>query len=98
MGETGFQSKVLRYLNSLPGCMAENVSGNAKQSGRADINACYKGRCLKLELKDGDTDYEATEQQKLYLLKWKKAGAIVAVCRYLKDIKKIITDIDEGIV
>lgn len=96
MGETSFQSAVLKYLNSLPECIAENVSGNARQSGRADINACYKGVCLKLELKDGDTDYQATEQQKLYLLKWKKAGATVAVCRYLDEVKEIIARIDKG--
>ena len=96
MAESSFQTKVLDYLNSLPDCRAENVSGSARQSGRADINACYKGRCLKIELKDGDTDYKATEQQKLYLLKWKKAGAATAVCRYIDDVKELIRKIDEG--
>lgn len=90
MSETSFQTKVLEYLNSLPECMAENVSGNARQSGRADINACYRGICLKLELKDGDTKYQATKQQKLYLLKWEKAGAITGVCRTLEDVKKLL--------
>lgn len=94
MSESTFQTQVLRYLNSLPGCIAENVSGNANQSGRADINACYHGDCVKIELKDHDTAYKATKLQKLYLLKWKKAGAITAVCRTLEEIKDLITAIE----
>lgn len=90
MAESSLQTKVLKYLNSLPDCIAENVSGNARQSGRADINACYQGKCLKIELKDGDTDYKATKQQKLYLLKWQKAGAIVGVCRTLDEVKEFM--------
>ena len=79
--------------------MAENVRGSASQSGRADINACYKGRCLKLELKDpGDEGYKATSQQLLYLKKWKSAGAIVGVFYSLQQVKDFIRCIDEGII
>lgn len=94
--EGDIQSSVLKYLNSLPQCMAENVRGNASQSGRADINACYKGRCIKIELKDAkDKGYSATAQQKLYLKKWEKAGAVVGVCYSVKDVKKLLEKIDE---
>ena len=65
MREGDIQSKILDYLNSLPHCIAENVSGNARQSGRADINACYKGVCLRLEVKGGTEGYGATQQQQL---------------------------------
>ena len=74
MIESSLQSKVLEYLNSLPRCVAENVSGNARQRGRADINGCYDGRCFKIELKSLDTGYKPTKQQELYLKKWKIAG------------------------
>lgn len=90
MKETALQSKVLRYLNSIPGCIAENVSGNARQRGRADINGCYKGRCFKIELKSKDTGYQPTEQQKLYLKRWKAAGAIVGSCYSLEDVKEVL--------
>ena len=94
--ESSIQTNVLKYLNSLPKCMAENVRGNASQSGRADINACYKGRCLKLELKDPeDEGYKATKQQLLYLEKWRRAGAVVGVCYSVEDVKKILEGIDE---
>lgn len=93
MAENALQSKVLNYLNSLPNCIAENVSGNASQSGRADINACYKGRCLKIELKDPEQGYEPTKQQLLYLKKWNAAGAITAVCYSLDDVKNLMEEI-----
>lgn len=97
MAEKDLQSKVLAYLNSIPRCIAENVSGNADQAGRADINACYKGRSIKIELKDGDTKYKATLRQTLYLKKWEKAGAMVKVCRTLEDVKNVILQIDEEV-
>lgn len=93
MGETSIQSAVLKYLNSLPECVAENVSGNASQSGRADINACYKGRCIKIELKDPETGYQPTKQQLLYLAKWGAAGAITAVCYSLTDVKNFMEEL-----
>ena len=94
MGETALQTAVLKYLNSLPECIAENVSGNASQSGRADINACYKGRCIKIELKDEDTGYEPTKQQLHYLDKWNAAGALTAVCYSLSDVKNFIEELE----
>lgn len=90
MAEGNIQITVLEYLNSLPQCMAENVSGNARQRGRADINGCYKGKCFKIELKDRETGYKPTKQQKLYLERWKRAGAIVGVCYSLEDVKEVL--------
>lgn len=77
--ENNFQSTVLNYLNSLPGCRAENVSGNAQQSGRPDINGCFHGRMFKIELKTPDNKNEATKKQRIELRKWKNAGCVVAV-------------------
>ena len=95
MAETSLQSKVLTYLNSLPRCIAENVSGNASQSGRADINACYRGRCLKIELKDPETGYQPSKQQLLYLKKWAAAGAKTGVCYSLEEVQILLREIDE---
>lgn len=97
MAEGNLQSKVLDYLNSLPRCIAENVSGNADQSGRADINACYKGRCLKIELKDPETGYQPSQQQLLYLKKWAAAGAKTGVCYSVEEVKFLLEEIDARI-
>lgn len=97
MAEGTLQSKILKYLNSRPGCVAENVSGNANQSGRADINACYKGKCLKLELKDPKTGYKPSKQQLLYLEKWAAAGAITAIIHSQYEVECLLQTIDEGV-
>lgn len=95
MAERNIQSRVLKYLNSLPKCVAENVSGNASQSGRSDINCCYKGHCIKIELKDPKTGYKPTQQQLLYLRRWELAGATVGVCYSLEEVKNLLRCIDE---
>ena len=88
--ESTIQSNVLEYLNSIDGCVAENVSGNSKQSGRADINGCLNGRCFKIELKSPDHGNKATKKQLHYLRTWKRAGAITGVCYSLKEVKKLL--------
>lgn len=89
--EKSFQSSVLEYLNSLPGCKAENVSGNANQSGRPDINGCYNGRMFKIELKSLDTGYKPSKKQELELRKWKNVGCAVGVV-YTFDFLKYVFD------
>lgn len=90
MRENSIQESVLEYLNSLPQCMAENVSGNARQRGRSDVNGCYKGKCFKIELKSKDTGYKTSKQQELYLKRWELAGAIVGVCYSIQDVKELL--------
>lgn len=85
--ENNLQSAVLEYLNSLPGCRAENVSGNANQSGRPDINGCFHGRMFKIELKTPDNKNKASKKQNLELRRWKNAGCVVAVAYSLSFIK-----------
>lgn len=89
--ESNFQATVLKYLNSLPGCKAENVSGNANQSGRPDINGCYYGRMFKIELKTPDNKNEATKKQSLELRKWKNAGCAVAVIYDMDLLKEMFS-------
>lgn len=88
--ESSIQSDILDYINKLPYGKAENVSGNAQQSGRADINACIYGYTLKIEVKTEDTAYGrkgATTKQRLYLEKWARAGAFSCVVYSVEDVK-----------
>lgn len=89
--ESNFQSTALKYLNSLPGCKAENVSGNANQSGRPDINGCYRGRMFKIELKTPDNKNEATKKQNLELRRWRNAGCAVAVIYTMDFLKEMFS-------
>lgn len=88
--ETTVQDNIIDYINSLPYGVAENVSGNAQQSGRADINACVYGYAIKIEVKTEDTEYGrkgATTKQRLYLEKWARAGAFSCVAYSVDDVK-----------
>ena len=92
--ENNLQSRVLEYLNSLPGCVAENVSGNANQSGRPDINGCYKGRMFKIELKSPDHKYQPSKKQQLVLRKWSNAGCVTAVAYSFDFVKDLFENAD----
>lgn len=91
--ETTIQSNIIDFINSLPHGTAENVSGNASQSGRADINACIEGRAFKIEVKTEDTKYGragATTKQRLYLEKWARAGAVSCVVYSVEDLQWVM--------
>ena len=87
--EASFQSAVLKYLNGLPGCRAENVSGNANQSGRPDINGCYNGRAFKIELKSEDTGYKPSKKQELELRRWKNVGCVVGILYDMQSVRNL---------
>ena len=89
--ESNLQSRVLEYLNSIPGCKAENVSGNAMQSGRPDVNGCFRGRMFKLELKTPDHKYKASKKQQLELRRWKNTGCVVGVIYSMRMIYRLFS-------
>ncbi len=90
--EGSLQTSALDYLNNLPGCVAENVSGNSQQSGRPDINGCIRGRMFKIELKVPDHKYQASKKQQLNLRRWRRSGAITGVVYSLEFLQKFIND------
>lgn len=88
--ESSIQTAVLKYLNGLPECVAENVHGNACTSGRPDVNACYKGHLLRIELKSPDNDNVPSTAQKADLRLWKRSGAIGVVAYSLAEVKYLV--------
>ena len=98
--ESSIQNDILIYINSLPCGRAENVSGNAQQSGRSDINACIQGRMFKIEVKTEDTLYGrkgATLKQRLYLEKWARAGAVSCVVYSVDDVAWLVSKFSPSI-
>jgi hypothetical protein len=92
--ESNITKRVIKYLNSLENCVAEKVFGNGISSGKADINACYHGRSVRIEMKSPDHGNKASKKQELNLKRWEKAGAICGVCYSLEDVKELL-GIDE---
>lgn len=87
-------AEILRYLNNLNRSVAEKVQGTALSSGKADINACYKGRTLRIEVKTPDHGNKASKKQEMNLKRWEAAGAYCCVAYNLDDVKSVIAQID----
>ncbi|MGM9571630.1 MAG: VRR-NUC domain-containing protein [bacterium] len=81
-------NRILKYLNSLEGCRAIKVHGGSFCSGEPDIDAVYKGRSLKLEVKRPGG--KATKLQLAILDKWEKAGAVTAIVDSVEKVKELI--------
>lgn len=90
--EKSIQGSILKYLNSLEGCVAENVWGNAFQKDRPDINCCYDGKLYRIEVKSPDSDNKPTKGQLLNLKKWARARAVCAVVWSLDEVKYLIAN------
>lgn len=94
--EKSITNSILMYLNRLPNCRAEKVQGGATASGRADINACYRGRTLRIEVKTPDHKNKASEKQKHNLDKWLRAGAVVMIVYNLEAVRMAINYLNRG--
>lgn len=73
--ETSITSSIISHLKQIGG-QAEKVKGDSSASGRPDINACYKGRCLRIEVKTPDNRNTTSKKQDINLKRWGHAGAV----------------------
>lgn len=94
--ETSITRSIIEYLNTLPHGRAEKVIGSSSSSGKADVNACYKGRSLRIEVKTPDNKNKASPKQERNLEKWYKAGAVVMVVYSLDAVKAFLAMLDNG--
>ena len=80
---------ILRYLNSLPGCLArKRWGGGMGVAGEPDIDACLRGRSLQLEVKRPGE--KATPLQLKRLEQWRQAGALTAVVTSVEEVKTLL--------
>jgi hypothetical protein len=94
--ESSITKSIISYLNSLPNCIAEKVKGSSSSSGRADINACYRGRSIRIEVKTPDHGNIASAKQNHNLKKWGKAGAVTAIVYNKASVEWLIQHLDNG--
>lgn len=88
--EVSIVDRVLNYINNMPDGVAEKVQGTALSSGKADINACIGGKCIRLEVKTSDHGNKASKKQKINLRRWSAAGAICGVVYSLEEVKELL--------
>lgn len=90
--EKSIQARILKWINSLEGGIAENVMGNAFQFGRPDINACFLGRSIRIEVKTPDHGNKPSKAQEIDIKKWRRAGCLAFVAYSLEDVQKIFEE------
>ncbi len=73
--EKSISGSIISYIRQIGG-QAEKVKGDSSASGRPDINACYQGRCIRIEAKTPDHRNTASKKQKISLKRWGYAGAV----------------------
>lgn len=73
----------------MPSCYAEKVAGDGRRSGKPDIDACLRGRALKLEAKRPKIG-KPTKLQLANLDRWRKAGAVAEIVTSVDDVKQIL--------
>lgn len=94
--EVSITRSIVAYLNGLPGGRAEKLKGSSSGSGKADVNACYRGRSLRIEVKTPDDRNTASKKQEHNLEKWERAGAVVMVVYSKKAVMKFLKLLDKG--
>jgi len=93
MRESSLTTRIIKYLNSLPGCKAEKRHGSQySEAGAPDINACYRGRSVQIEVKRPGE--KPTRIQLKRLREWQEAGAVVGWATDLEGVKKIIEELE----
>lgn len=84
--ESTITQAIIKYIKSIGG-EAEKVKGGASSSGRPDINACYLGRCIRIETKTPDNKNKASIKQQYNLKRWEKSGAVGIIAYSKKSVE-----------
>ena len=93
MKEAVIQLKILKYLNSLPGCWAIKVI-SANQRGVPDIVGCCRGQFIALEVKSKGNKPSTIQQAQLKAIE--AAGGIAAVVTSLQAVQALIEELADG--
>lgn len=96
MKESHFSKQVVKYLNEKGALVNVNTATIFDRVGRSDVECCYKGRFIALELKVGQ--YQADPLQIRYLQKVRECGGHGLLLRdSLHDLIVLLSCIDNNI-
>lgn len=96
MKESQFSKEVVKYLKEKGALVNVNTANMFDRVGRSDVEGCYKGYWISLELKVGD--YTADPLQISYLQKVRDAGGFGLLLRdTLQELMVLLSCIDNGI-
>ena len=95
MKESQFSKQVVKYLKERGALVNVNTANIYDRVGRSDIECCYKGYFIALELKT--SNYTADPLQIIYLKKVREAGGFGLILREtLHELMILLSCIDNG--
>ena len=96
MREAQFSREVVKYLKEKGALVNVNTANMFDRVGRSDVECCYKGYWISLELKTGR--YTADPLQIRYLQNVRDAGGFGLILRdTLHELMVLLSCIDNGI-
>ena len=96
MKESQFCREVVKYLNEKGALVNVNTANMFDRVGRSDVECCYKGFFIALELKVGK--YTADPLQISYLQQVRDAGGFGLILRdTIQELMVLLSCIDNGI-
>lgn len=96
MKESKFSREVVNYLKEKGALVNVNTANMFDKVGRSDVECCYKGHWISLELKVGS--YQPDPLQITYLQKVRDAGGFGLILRdTLQELMVLLSCIDNGI-
>ncbi|AWH15221.1 hypothetical protein vBEfaSAL3_44 [Enterococcus phage vB_EfaS_AL3] len=92
--EANFSREVVKYLKSRGALVNVNTANIYDRVGRSDIEACYRGYWISLELKVGN--YQPDQLQIRYLQEVRTAGGYGILLRdTLDDLEDLLLHLDQ---
>lgn len=96
MKESQFSREVVKYLKEKGALVNVNTANMFDKVGRSDVECCYKGYWISLELKVGN--YQPDPLQISYLQKVRDAGGFGLILRdTIQELMVLLSCIDNGI-
>ena len=96
MKESQFSREVVKYLKEKGALVNVNTANMFDKVGRSDVECCYKGHWISLELKVGN--YQPDPLQISYLKKVRDAGGFGLILRdTIQELMVLLSCIDNGI-
>lgn len=93
MNEQGYQSKVIKYLESKGAYVVKTIKTSKK--GVPDLLVCYKGKFIGIEMKTPSTRSNLSDLQIHNLALISKAGGYGIVGVDTEDVDRILNLIDK---
>lgn len=91
MGEGYLSTRIIKWINSQPGCRAIKMhSGPHQGRGEPDIFASIRGRMMVVETKLPGKGGTITQIQRYMLQQWRSAGAMASSATTLEEVQSIV--------